>query len=133
MGRIANIFSGQHITLSLQQQKQMLLLDQEFEALESKVKVLEAENLKLRAEVNPLKQKVDRLQKQVQEGGSDVHPSNSLDGAARRYKALLGDVCDHCGSEQLKRTGNRPDPTFGDLGIKQAVFVCLSCGRESVF
>lgn len=42
-------------------------------------------------------------------------------------------VCDHCGSPQLKRTGNRRDPTFGVLGIKQAVFVCQDCGKESTF
>ena len=120
MGRIANIFSGQRITLSLQQQKQMLLLDQEFESLESKVKVLETENLKLRAEINPLKQKVERLQEQVQKGSSAVH-ANTLS----EY------VCDHCGSEQLRRTGNRPDPI--EYGAKQAVFVCLSCGETSAF
>lgn len=42
-------------------------------------------------------------------------------------------VCDHCGSHRLKRTGNRPDPTFGAVGIKQAVFSCLECGKESAF
>jgi len=42
-------------------------------------------------------------------------------------------VCDHCGSPELKRTGSRPDPTFGPLGVKQAVFVCNSCGKESFF
>lgn len=42
-------------------------------------------------------------------------------------------VCDHCGSSNLRRTGNRPDPTFGNLGVKQAVFVCEDCGKESAF
>lgn len=44
-----------------------------------------------------------------------------------------GYVCDHCGSSDLKRTGSRPDPTFGALGVKQAVFLCESCGKESTF
>lgn len=89
MGKIANLFSGQSITLSQQQLRQMLLLDQEFEALEAKVKVLEAENLKLRAEVNPLKQKVDRLQKQVQQSDSAVHANNPLDYACDQRQAIL--------------------------------------------
>ncbi len=42
-------------------------------------------------------------------------------------------ICDHCGSSNLKRTGSRPDPTFGDAGIKQALFNCLSCGKQSAF
>lgn len=41
--------------------------------------------------------------------------------------------CDSCGSARLVRTGNRPDPTFGDLGIKQAVFRCDDCGATSAF
>jgi uncharacterized small protein (DUF1192 family)/DNA-directed RNA polymerase subunit RPC12/RpoP len=44
-----------------------------------------------------------------------------------------GHHCDHCGSTQLRRTGSRPDPTFHDLGIKQALYSCLSCGKESAF
>ena len=50
-----------------------------------------------------------------------------LDGQPAGY------VCDHCGSRALTRTGSRPDPTFGPLGIKQAVFRCGQCGQESAF
>ena len=42
-------------------------------------------------------------------------------------------VCDHCGSPSLTRTGSRTDPTFGDLGIKQKLFTCDACGKESAF
>jgi len=44
-----------------------------------------------------------------------------------------GYVCDHCGSQRLKRTGSKPDPTFGPLGIKQAIFNCEECGKDSGF
>jgi len=64
MGKVATFFSVQGITLSIQQKQQMLMLDKEFESLESKVTRLEAENLKLRAEVTPLKQEVERLKNQ---------------------------------------------------------------------
>jgi DNA-directed RNA polymerase subunit RPC12/RpoP len=41
--------------------------------------------------------------------------------------------CDHCGSNQLRRTGSRPDPTFHGVQIKQAVYSCIACGKESGF
>lgn len=41
-------------------------------------------------------------------------------------------ACDHCGSSSLKRTGSRPNPTFGVLGMKDMIFTCLDCGAESV-
>jgi hypothetical protein len=44
-----------------------------------------------------------------------------------------GHHCDHCASTKLKRTGSRPDPTFSDVGIKQALYKCLDCQRESAF
>lgn len=44
-----------------------------------------------------------------------------------------GHPCDHCGSTRLRRTGSRPDATFGDAGIKEALYKCLDCGKESGF
>lgn len=41
--------------------------------------------------------------------------------------------CDSCGGVDLARTGSRPDPTFGRLGIKQAVMTCRVCGAISHF
>ena len=70
MGKIANLFSGQSIPLSLQQKTQMLALDKEFEMLESKVTALNAECLKLRAEVNPLKQEIERLKNQIKKSAA---------------------------------------------------------------
>lgn len=119
MGKIASFFSEQKITIPLQQKQQMLALDQEFEACKSKVTVLQAENQKLRAEVNPLKQEIERLKQQTQHSAPNTNPD--------------GYVCDHCGSPNLKRTGSRPDPTFHVLGIKQSVFSCITCGKESAF
>lgn len=40
-------------------------------------------------------------------------------------------VCDHCGSPDLVRTGSRPNPTFGDLGQKDARYSCNGCGKET--
>jgi ribosomal protein L37AE/L43A len=47
--------------------------------------------------------------------------------------AASGYFCDHCGSGNLKRSGNQPHPTFGHMGVKQAVFTCNECGRKSAF
>lgn len=119
MGRLADFFLEQNIALAQQPKAKMLALDREFEALKSERDRLKAENLKLQAEVNPLKREVEQLKQQLQDSRSNTNPD--------------GKVCDHCGSPKLKRTGSRPDPTFGDVGIKQALFSCLECGKTSGF
>ncbi|AKH38161.1 MULTISPECIES: hypothetical protein [Nitrosomonas] len=52
---------------------------------------------------------------------------------ARSSNINSEDVCDHCGSSNLRRTGSRPNPTFKSLGVKDAVFLCDDCGKESAF
>jgi FtsZ-binding cell division protein ZapB len=79
--------------------------------LDAKSKALESENEQLRADKLAIQDQMRILQ-------SGTH---------------TGYVCDHCGSALLKRTGNRPDPTFGQLGVKQGLFTCLVCAKESAF
>lgn len=81
--------------------------------------VLEKENASLKLRIADLEAENSKLQGQVRSLNGSSNPS--------------GYVCDHCGSPDLKRTGSRPDPTFGDLGIKQALFECNSCGKQSAF
>lgn len=40
-------------------------------------------------------------------------------------------ACGHCGSKQIKQTGSKPNPTFGDLGVKDAIFHCEDCEEET--
>lgn len=42
-----------------------------------------------------------------------------------------GQACDECGSLNIKRTGSRPNKTFGDLGVKDALYTCSDCGGET--
>lgn len=43
-----------------------------------------------------------------------------------------GDVCEHCGSTNLRRTGTRPSPgIFAKVGLKEAIFVCEDCGGNT--
>lgn len=84
---------------------------------------LKSENAVLRAENQALKLDKIKLQEQVEKlENRFYHNSNPR-----------GYVCDHCGSQNLKRTGNRPHPTFGALGEKETLFVCESCGKQSAF
>jgi len=76
MGRLADFFREQNITLAGQQKTKMLSLDREFEQMEAKLNVLESENLKLQAEVNPLKRQIDRMQDQVQRAEADLAARN---------------------------------------------------------
>lgn len=78
---------------------------------QAKAQQLESENLQLRERLGYLGSQFDVLQ----------------------HGNPAGYCCDHCGSPVLKRIGSRPDPTFSALGIKQAVFSCAVCGKESAF
>lgn len=42
-----------------------------------------------------------------------------------------GNVCDHCASSRLTRTGSRKHRRLP--GVKEAVFKCEDCGKLSVF
>jgi FtsZ-binding cell division protein ZapB len=96
--------------------ERIALANDQYAALEKKVIGLQSENERLKSDNSKLQEKIRDLEKRIS------HNSNPH-----------GYVCDHCGSPNLKRTGSRSDPTFGDLGIKQAIFSCTVCGKESVF
>jgi hypothetical protein len=96
--------------------ERLTLAAEQYAALEKKVVELQAENERLESENF-------KLQEQVRNFKSSPAQNSNPDGY----------VCDHCGSSNLKRTGSRPDPVFGDLGAKQAVFRCNECGGESSF
>lgn len=97
--------------------ERIALAREEHAALEKKISDLQSENARLRPDNEELREKVRTLEKQLSD-----HASNTS-----------GYFCDHCGSGRLKRTGNRPDPLMFDMGIKQAVFSCLECGKESAY
>lgn len=86
-------------------------LERKHADIDAQCKTLQSENAELKKELGVLKSQMAVLQS----GNTSGH------------------VCDHCGSPQIKRTGSRRDPIFGDLGIKEAVFSCLACGKESAF
>jgi len=92
------------------------LANDQYALLEKKVSDLQSENECLKLDNSKLQEQIKNLENRV-----------------TRNSNPKGYVCDHCGSPQLKRTGSRPDPTFGDLGAKEALFVCLDCNQQSAF
>lgn len=94
------------------------LVKTEHSALERSNSDLAAENKELRERNAKLEEDGRLAQRQV----SALQSSNPN-----------GYVCDHCGNSNLTRTGSRKDAAFGDMGIKEAVFSCQSCGKESAF
>lgn len=94
------------------------LVKEEYQRLESKCSELQSENGALSTELEQERERANQLQEELDQLRS---------GAFAKY------VCDHCGSANLTRKGNRLDPTFGDMGIKQMVFECNACGKESTF
>lgn len=87
-------------------------------AMEAECVALKAHAQELANEIRRQNEQIANLQNQL----STFHSTNP-----HNY------CCDDCGSGNLKRTGNRTDPAFGVLGIKQTVFTCTDCGMESVF
>lgn len=84
---------------------------------------LQAELAEAKSQLAASSQRERALQEQLQalqDGGDEL---------ARRK----GWTCDACGGTRLKRVGVRPDPSFGDLGVKQVKCRCLSCQAESEF
>lgn len=79
----------------------------------------------LERENEALRTKVQQAQASAQHHGDQV----------RRFAQdnPQGWRCDGCGSVDLARTGSRPDPTFHELGIKQAAMTCRVCGVVSYF
>jgi len=103
--------------------ERIALLNEQHAAVEKKAVLLEQQVARLLRENERLELDNQQLQVQIDNSKTQlVHNSNPH-----------GYVCDHCGSPQLKRTGNKPDPTFGCLGVKQPVFTCAACGQESAF
>lgn len=96
--------------------ERIALANDQYSALEAENKILKSENERLKLDNEKLQEKVRNFE------SKSVHNSNPK-----------GYCCDHCGSPSLKRTGSRPDPTFGALGAKEALFVCLECNKQSAF
>lgn len=103
--------------------ERIALLNEQHAAVEKQVVALKQEVANLQNENSALKLDKSQLQEQI----INIHSKESHSSNPHGY------VCDHCGDHNLKRTGSRPDPTFGDLGVKQALFSCLICGKESAF
>lgn len=91
------------------------LVAAEYAALERSAADLQAKNQSQATELQQLHAQVGSLQAQLQ----------SLQSAHGKF------VCDHCGSPAIVRVGSRPDPVFGDLGAKVAVYRCSACNNET--
>lgn len=107
----------EHGSAAILRERIALARDQ-YAALEARAADLQKENQHLNSVNTELQARIRALEQQL----SDARTANAS-----------GKTCDHCGSARLKRIGNRPDPTFGDMGVKQGVFSCSDCGKESAY
>ncbi len=103
--------------------ERIALASDQYAALEKKLAATEVRMNDLVVENERLKLDLEQNKKQ-RLAFEQKHSHNSN---LERY------VCDHCASENIKRTGTRPHPTFGAVGLKEALFRCASCGKESAF
>jgi DNA-directed RNA polymerase subunit RPC12/RpoP len=100
--------------------------------LKERLTILKDEYAQIEKSKSELQSKNDALQSKLNH--AQIH-IQTLEGELASLKTgiFAKYVCDHCGNPNLKRTGSRPDPTFGDLGIKQLLFQCTACGKQSAF
>ena len=87
----------------------------EYGALERRHADLQTQRQEQAAELEQLRARVALLQSELE--------------ALRSAHGML--VCDHCGSSGITRTGSRPDPLFGQMGAKLAVYRCTACSGET--
>jgi ribosomal protein L37AE/L43A len=110
------------IPLSAVLKERLIDLEKKLVALEKENAALKEENATLKLKLEGSEQQRRALEEQAKQKLIEPHNSNPL-----------GYYCDHCGSQKLKRIGSRSDPTFGVLGIKEGIFLCNDCGKESAF
>lgn len=106
--------------------ERIALLNDQHAVLERMATELASENEKLKSENEKLKLPNIELQQQKRTLEQNLSQAASNSTNPRFF-------CDHCGSNNLKRIGNKADPTFGKLGLKQALFSCNDCGKQSAF
>lgn len=134
MGRVADFFKAQNISLAIQQRQQMLALDREFMEMESQIQELNSQCLKLQAQVHPLEREIERFKQQ--QANRDARPEPVFDAATGTYAGKEGEhYCQPCfvKQHQFVPLKNRergwqcmvctqffPDPARPDLGPRSA-------------
>lgn len=108
---------NEHGSAALMKERLDLIKAQLAEA-EARHAKLEAEHVKCQAALKNAEHRAGILERELRQLKSGQHS---------------GFCCDACGSPNVKRTGSRPDPTFGQLGIKEGLFTCADCGAVSAF
>lgn len=91
--------------------------------------ILEKKNADLAAQLEKAAAEKERLQTQAKDLEQQLRQEQSkLADAQSQHSEHM---CDHCGSSRLKRTGSRANATFGDLGVKDFLYRCDDCGKET--
>lgn len=84
---------------------------------------LERQNKDLKADKQAIQARLDQQTENVRK----------LEGQLAQLKgdAPPGELCAHCASPQLRRVGTRPHPTFGEVGIREALYTCAACNGQT--
>jgi predicted RNase H-like nuclease (RuvC/YqgF family) len=77
VGRVSGVLKAMGFHLGQDQQRQVLLLDEEFKRQGAEVKRLEARVLELESQVNPKEREIERLKQRLQELASNATPNPS--------------------------------------------------------
>lgn len=121
----------EHGSASILKERIAFLRDQ-FDVIRSEKQILEEEIAVLKAQIVFLDKEIQDLN----EDNKNLEINNS--NLESQLNAIHGNnpdkhACDHCGSGRLKRAGNRPLKKVAGITIKEALYTCYDCGKESAF
>jgi chromosome segregation ATPase len=112
--------------------ERIAFLRDQFDVLNSQKQVAEEQ-------VHLLKAKIVSLEKEIQSLNEDnknleINNANLESQHEGLHRANPENhVCDHCGSSKIKLTGSRMNDKYGWMGVKDSVFTCEECKKESSF
>ena len=111
-------------------QERILLLKEKHALFVSENIAHKTKIAELGTQVRQLKNEITKLQEINEKLKFDISQlTDKIDSF--QISGAKDPVCDHCGSSRLKRTGNKPNKRFGRLGVKDTLFQCEDCGKET--
>lgn len=123
---------NEHGSATILKERIALMRDQ-FDVLGSQKQILENEISLLKSQIVSLEIEIQRLSennKNLEINNSNLKHQLDVLHARNPDKHF----CEHCGSENIKRSGCRPSgKKIAGIAIKDSLYVCNDCGKESAF
>ncbi len=95
------------------------ILREQLSSVRGKLTELERLHAQAESHAKELQSQLDQTKAELQQAQAKL--------ASLQTGLTATHVCSHCGGARLKRTGTRPHPVFGKVGLREAVLLCEEC------